>query len=626
MTSETPKGIQTWIHFLEEGAGQLWLERFLLAVVAGMVVVVFHFIEARNFATPEAMDQAQVARNLADGRGFTTWNIRPLSIHLMRQTAKAHHQTGTVLPPGGHPDLENGPVFPVVVAALFKVLPAGLRYAPAAAPAPIHRIPGEMAISWFNIALLFVVSFQVYRLGCRLFDPIVGFLAAAVMFGTDLMWRFAYSGLSTLLLMAMVLALARVLVSLEARARPDALPTRVGPVLLSIVSGALVGLLCLTRYSMGWLVIPLVVFVALFGGTRRWLSAGLALAVFFLVISPWVARNWRLSGLPFGTATCVLFSGTESYPDDRLVRSLNPSMAGVAWGEIVQKIINHSIDQLQEDLPRFGGGWLSGFFLVSLLLPFRNPALSRLRWFAVGGLVILFFIQAAGRTYLSTLNPVVNSENLLVVFAPLAFLFGAGLLHTLFDALEFPFPLMKSLAQGAAVVVLSLPLLFALISAGLSIGGTIARRHLPMIDPPYRPDIVHDLMGTSPPGSLIMSDIPWAVAWYGDRECVGLPLRVKNDYKEDFFAIHDGERRVAAVYLSPLLANSPMQRSYFQKGLLGQFDDKQAGDPWFDFYLNAALRGKVYALPLIHIYGPGYAEEGHLFCAQLNWWKLRPVR
>jgi hypothetical protein len=101
---------------------------------------------------------------------------------------------------------------------------------------------------------------------------------------------------------------------------------------------------------------------------------------------------------------------------------------------------------------------------------------------------------------------------------------------------------------------------------------------------------------------------------------------VKNDYKEDFFAIHDGERRVAAVYLSPLLANSPMQRSYFQKGLLGQFDDKQAGDPWFDFYLNAALRGKVYALPLIHIYGPGYAEEGHLFCAQLNWWKLRPVR
>ena len=173
MTSETPKGIQTWIHFLEEGAGQIWLERFLLAVLAGMVVVMFHFIEARNFATPEAMDQAQVARNVAEGRGFTTWNIRPLSVHLMKQAAQAHQRGGTVLPPGGHPDLENGPVYPVLVAALFKVLPAGVAYAPAPSPAPIHRIPGEMAISWLNIGLLFLVVFQVYRLGCRLFDPIV---------------------------------------------------------------------------------------------------------------------------------------------------------------------------------------------------------------------------------------------------------------------------------------------------------------------------------------------------------------------------------------------------------------------------------------------------------------------
>ena len=626
MTSETPKGIQTWIHFLEEGAGQVWLERFLLAVLAGMVVVMFHFIEARNFATPEAMDQAQVARNVAEGRGFTTWNIRPLSVYLMKQTALAHQRGGTVLPPGGHPDLENGPVYPALVAALFKVLPAGVAYAPASSPAPIHRIPGEMAISWLNIGLLFLVVFQVYRLGCRLFDPIVGFLAAAVTFGTDLMWRFAYSGLSTLLLMALVLALARVLVSLEARARPDALPARLGPFVLSILAGAMVGLLCLTRYSAGGLILPVIVFVARFGGTRRWLSAGAALGVFLLVISPWVARNWSLSGLPFGTATCALFSGTESYPDDRLVRSLSPNMTGVAWGEIVQKVINQSMDELQVDLPRFGGSWLSGFFLVSLLLPFRNPALSRLRGFILGGLVVLFFLQAAARTHLSTLNPVVNSENLLVLLAPLAFVFGAGLLHTLFDALEFPFPLMKSLAQGAAVIVLCLPLLFAMVSAGLTVGGVIPRRHLPMIDPPYRPDIVHDLIGTAPPGSLIMSDMPWAVAWYGARECIGLPLRIKNAYKEDFFAIHDQERPLAAVYLSPMLANSPMQRSYFQKGLIGQFDDKQAGDPWFDFYLNVALRGKVYALPLVNIYGPGYAEEGHLFCAQLSWWKSRPGR
>lgn len=626
MTSETPKGIQTWIHFLEEGAGQLWLERFLLAVILGVVIVVFHFVEARNFSSPEAMDQAQVARNLAEGRGFTTWNIRPLSVHLRQEADRAHGRSGSVLPIVHHPDLENAPVFPVLEAILFKLLPAGTRNAGAAAPAPIHRIPAEMAISWMNIGLLLLVVFQVYRLGCRLFDPVVGGLAAVIACGTDLMWRFAYSGLSTLLLMSLLLLVVRVLVSLEARSRPDALPARFGPVLLSAMVGGLLALMCLTRYSAGWLVVPAAVFVAVFAGTRRWLSLAALLAVFVLLVTPWSIRNWRLSGVPFGTATYAVFAGTDTFPEDRLTRSLSPNVTSVALGEVAGKAINNAIHQFQDELPRLGGSWLSGFFLVSLLLPFRNPALSRVRFFAAGSLAVLFLAQALGRTHLSTLNPEVNSENLLVLVAPVLFLFGAGLLHTLLDALEYPFPLMKSLVAGLAVTAVCLPLLFALGSSGLSIANQIPRRHLPMVDPPYRPDIIRDLIGTAPQDSLVMSDLPWAVAWYGARECVGLPLRLSNRGKEDFFAINDQERLVAALYLSPLLCNAPMQRSYFQKGLMGQFDDKQPGDPWFDFYLNVSLRQHVIALRLKYIYGPGYAEEGHLFCAISEWWNARGGR
>ncbi len=626
MTSETPKGIQTWIHFLEEGAGQLWLERFLMAVILGVVVVMYHFVEARNFSAPEAMDQAQIARNLAEGRGFTTWNIRPLSMHLRQESDQSHGRSGSVLPVRHHPDLENAPVYPILEAALFKVLPAGTRYAAAAVPAPIHRIPAEMAISWMNIGLLLVVVVQVYRLGCRLFDPVVGGLAAAIVCGTDLFWRFAYSGLSTLLLMSLLLLVVRVLVTWEARSRPDAPPVRLGPVLLSAGVGALLALMCLTRYSTGWLVIPAAVFLLVFGGARRWLSAGAMLAVFLLLLTPWMVRTWRLSGLPFGTASFALFAGTETFPDDRLIRSFSPNVASVALGEVAAKAINNAIHQFQDELPRLGGSWLTGFFLVSLLLPFRNPTLSRMRLFAAGSLAVLFVAQALGRTHLSTLSPEVNSENLLVLVAPVLFLFGAGLLHTLLDALEYPFPLMKSIVAGIVVTAMCLPLVFAMASAGLSVANQIPRRHLPMVDPPYRPDIIRDLIGSVPADGLVMSDLPWAVAWYGAHECVGLPLRLSNKHVEDFFAVHDWQRQVAGLYLSPVLCNSPMQRSYFQKGLLGQFDDKQPGDPWFDFYLNVSLRGRVVALPLKFVYGPGYAEEGHLFCAEQEWWNVRRSR
>ena len=49
-----------------------------------------------------------------------------------------------------------------------------------------------------------------------------------------------------------------------------------------------------------------------------------------------------------------------------------------------------------------------------------------------------------------------------------------------------------------------------------------------------------------------MSDIPWAVAWYGQRQCVWLTLKCTPDAKdpstrEDFFAINDYQKPINAA-------------------------------------------------------------------------------
>ena len=52
------------------------------------MVVVFGVYDLRcyrNMAAPEAMDAAQLARNISRGRGYTTQFIRPLSIYLTQQ-------------------------------------------------------------------------------------------------------------------------------------------------------------------------------------------------------------------------------------------------------------------------------------------------------------------------------------------------------------------------------------------------------------------------------------------------------------------------------------------------------------------------------------------------------------
>ena len=46
---------------------------------------------------------------------------------------------------------------------------------------------------------------------------------------------------------------------------------------------------------------------------------------------------------------------------------------------------------------------------------------------------------------------------------------------------------------------------------------------------------------------LMMSDVPWAVAWYGNHQSIWLTLNAQ----DDFFAINDYFKPVQALYLTP---------------------------------------------------------------------------
>jgi len=64
----------------------------------------------------------------------------------------------------------------------------------------------------------------------------------------------------------------------------------------------------------------------------------------------------------------------------------------------------------QSDLPKVAGTWVSGFFLVGLLVGFKNPAVRRLRYFLVSCLVSLIVVQALGRTALSDDSPILTPK------------------------------------------------------------------------------------------------------------------------------------------------------------------------------------------------------------------------
>ena len=69
----------------------------------------------------------------------------------------------------------------------------------------------------------------------------------------------------------------------------------------------------------------------------------------------------------------------------------------------------------------------------------------------------------------------------------------------------------------------------------------------PVIFPPYYPPEIQKISGWMKENELMMSDVPWAVAWYGQRQCVWLTL----DPKDEFAAINKNMKPISALYLTP---------------------------------------------------------------------------
>ena len=565
--------LQEIIHSLEEGKWAKRIRGLVLLLLIGSLGLVYYLNLTRSFTAPEAMDAAQLARNIAEGRGYTTQFIRPLSLDILRQQGAV----SDVELSSKFPDITNPPVYPMLLAALMKVLPFEFEIDLEKAD-EFERYQPEFLIWLLNQALFFVALIQVFRLGEKLFDQPVAWCAALVFLGTELYWKFSTSGLPTMLLLVLFLALARTLVRLEEQGNDGVALGGGWFAGMALWAGALAGLGGLTRYGFAWVILPVLVYLGWFMGRHRGRTVAMALLGFLLVMSPWLVRNAQLSGNLFGTAGLALYSQTDTFPGDTLERTYEPSDAPVngqdeikvkvgdrvgLW-EIENKLKLNLRHLLVHELPQFSGSWFAVVCLVGLVVPFRNRSLRRLRFFLLMTFAVFALAQALGRTHLSAANgtlaellarslgqgaPVtaasgVNGENLLALLGPVSFLFGAGLFFSLLDRWKVDLPEMRLAASTGLVVAASLPMALSF----------LLPHPYPIANPPYHPPRVQyvssmpresgeDTIGA---GNLLMSDIPWAVAWYGNQDCVWLTRNVE----PDFYTLNDQFRPVSALYFT----------------------------------------------------------------------------
>src|SRR5438270_4137609 len=80
-----PLRVQELIHKFEEGTGSRFLKLVLACFAMIAAAVAYDLAAFRNLTTREGMDTAQLAWNIAEGRGYTTYFIRPFSVQLLKK-------------------------------------------------------------------------------------------------------------------------------------------------------------------------------------------------------------------------------------------------------------------------------------------------------------------------------------------------------------------------------------------------------------------------------------------------------------------------------------------------------------------------------------------------------------
>lgn len=588
-------GLQERIHQLELGRGAKIVKALVAMLGFLALALTWNATQFRHFASPEAMDAAQLARNLADGKGFTTRFIRPFSAHLLREHA------GGMFLDGDHPDLANAPVYPALLAGVFRLAP--MRWQTGDVKS-FERFQPEEVIARFNQILFVLVLVLVFVVARRLFDETAAWVSTVALGGAELFWQFSGSGLPTMLLSLECLLLFWCLAAAERGARESgwSLP-RLLP--LALLAGLLTGMAGLTRYALAWLALPVLGFFCFAFAQRRTVLVLAAFLGFAAVLTPWLARNYALSGHLFGAAGYALYMDSERFPGDRLERALRPrqietptDLGKAGMDEHWRKFLRNGGRLVREDLPKLGGSWLSAFFLAGLLMPFNNPGLRRLRAWLVVSLGALAIVQSLGRTHLSDLTPEVNSENLLAALAPLVFVFGAAMVVVLLDQLPIEFPPTRNLAAGVVCLALCAPLIFTLLSP----------RRSALAYPPYHPAVIQETAAWMRANELTMTDVPWAWAWYGNRDAVWLTW----DLQTDATAIHR---------VKPIRSLHLTQRTLDRKLISEQLRDEE---PWGRFVIDSVARGEVpEGFPLKHAFSEWFPDQ--LFLSDRPRWESKPA-
>ena len=496
------------------------------------------FVLFRGLNSPQAMDQAQIAREIARGNGFTTKMIRPVAYY---QAEKAEERSVSLV---GFQDTYHSPLNPLLNAAVLKLIGAddsdAWQMGENEMVFPLDRVIATVS------TLFFLMAIGVnYLLISRIFDAKIAGVCAILMLFCETFWNFSMSGLPQMLMLLLFsCGMYFVYRAVEAATEGRIAMTP------AVIAGVFFTLLALTHWVTVWIALGYIIFAAIAFRPRG--IVGISVLVLLIIPGAFVMfRNQGITATPFGTAFLTLYNGLGSGSEVAVMRNIDLGAEPLVLDGLISKILRTTLLQATSIIPFLGGIIVAPLFFLSLLHPFKRKSIAMFRW----AILLMWVSGAFGLAFFGISNDLLDPNQIHLLFAPIMTAYGLAFVSILWSRLDFvaSTPMLRNVHHMVIIGICALPLVLSL-PQKVRVGMTLRDRGgVPNWPPYYAPALnskISGLKGWVTDKQVVFSDQPWAVAWYADRVSIWLPPTRDGFTKLETVAA-DLQTPVAGILISP---------------------------------------------------------------------------
>ena len=496
------------------------------------------FVLFKGLNSPQAMDQAQISREIARGHGFTTKMIRPVAYD---QAQRAQKRSISLV---GFQDTYHSPLNPLLNAAVLKIIgadkPNSWQMGANEMVFPLDRVIATVSTLFFLLAI--GVN---YLLIARIFDAKIAGVCAILMLFCDSFWNYSLSGLPQmlmLLLFSSALYFAYRAVEATTEGRLAMTP--------ALIAGVFFTLLALTHWMTVWIALGYIIFAAVAFRPRGVIGITILVLLIIAGIGP-ILRNQSITGSPFGTAFLTVYNGLSNSGEAAVMRTADLESEPLVIDGLIAKILRTTLMQSMDIIPLLGGIIVAPLFFLSLLHPFKRASISSFRW----AILVMWILAAFGLAIFGISKDPLDPNQIHLLFAPIMTAYGLAFVSILWSRLEFvaSTPILRNVHYFIIVGICALPLVLALplkVRVGMHLRDRGGVPHWPPYYAPALNSKKAGIRGWTTDDQVVFSDQPWAVAWYADRLSIWLPPTYAGFEKLETIA-NDLQTPVTGILISP---------------------------------------------------------------------------